>query len=52
LKPDNAEALDKRGEAYEHLGKRDQALADFRAAVALAPEYQDAKEAINRLTIP
>ena len=43
LKPGNPEALSRRGEAHEHLGERDQAIADFRAALALAPDLDDAR---------
>ena len=52
LKPGNPEALSRRGKAHEHLGERDLAIADFRAALVLAPDLVDARTGLNRLTTP
>ena len=52
LKPGNPEALSRRGEAHEHLGERALAIADFRAALVLAPDLIDARTGVKRLTIP
>ena len=49
LKPDNPGGLVMRGQAYEHLGERDKALADFRAAVAIDPRFKEAEEGVKRL---
>jgi hypothetical protein len=40
------------GEAYERLGERDRALADFKAALVIAPGSEAARAALNRLTTP
>jgi tetratricopeptide (TPR) repeat protein len=34
---------------YEHLGERDKALADYRAALEIAPDYKDPQEGVRRL---
>ena len=39
-----------RGQAYEHLGERDKALADFKAAVEIDPGFKEAQEGVRRLT--
>jgi tetratricopeptide repeat protein 1 len=50
LKPDYVGALVKRGEAFEQLGNSEKALADFRSALELAPDFKDARDGVNRLT--
>ena len=52
LYPANAEGLSRRGEAYERLGEHDKALADFKAALVIAPDSEAARAALNRLTTP
>ena len=42
--------LMKRGEAYERLGERDKALADFKAAAAIVPSSKKIQDAIERLS--
>ena len=39
-----------RGQAYEHLGERDKALADFKAALEIDPGFKEAQEGVKRLT--
>lgn len=48
----NVEALSKRGEAYEQFGKADEALADFKAALLIAPTHKPALEGVRRLGQP
>jgi tetratricopeptide (TPR) repeat protein len=50
LKSDNPAGLVRRGQAYEHLGEREKALADFRAAVEIDPGFKEAEEGVKRLT--
>lgn len=50
LKPNYPQGLVKRGEAYEHLGEREKALADFKAAAEIAPGFKEAVEGVKRLT--
>lgn len=49
LKP-TAEALARRGNAYERLGKRDKALKDYKNALSLRPRLREAEVGIARLT--
>ena len=49
LKP-TAEALARRGNAYERLGKRDKALKDYKNALSLRPRWPEAEVGIVRLT--
>jgi hypothetical protein len=39
-----------RGQAYERLGNRVKALADFNAALVLVPDLRKAKDGVKRLT--
>ena len=39
LAPDFAEAWNRRGDAYSHLGKLDHALADYEEAIRLNPYH-------------
>jgi Tfp pilus assembly protein PilF len=52
-KPRNARALDTRASIFEALGRREEAIADFRHALAVGasdPEVQKSgKEALKRL---
>jgi len=53
LRPDFARALDTRGSIFEALGRREEAIADFRHALAVGvddPEVQvSGREALKRL---
>jgi len=40
-----------RAEVYEGLGRKDDAIADYRQALAVAPSDQDSKDALKRLGI-
>lgn len=45
----NVQGLTTRGKAYELLGDREKALADYRAALAIAPGFKEAQEGEARL---
>jgi Tfp pilus assembly protein PilF len=51
--PSDARPLNTRGNIYEALGKREEAIADFRRALSLSPNDQElqasSKEALKRL---
>ena len=49
LLPDDPGALDTRGHIFEALGRREEAIADFRRALANAPDLQGSKDALKRL---
>ena len=52
MRPDHANALDTRGHIFEALGRRDEAIADFRRVLALEPDNpnaQEARKALERL---
>jgi len=49
LEPDYAAALDTRGHIFEALGKREEAIADFRRAVASDPSMEGSRDALKRL---
>jgi Tfp pilus assembly protein PilF len=49
LDPSNAYAFDTRGNIYLKLGLRDQAIADFRKAVALNPNLNESNATLQRL---
>jgi hypothetical protein len=53
LRPDDAAVLDTRGHIFEALGRRDEAIADYRKAISLAaadlPEIQETKKALRQL---
>lgn len=40
-----------RGEAYEHMGKTQNAIDDFKTAMALNPQYEEAKRQLKRLGV-
>jgi tetratricopeptide (TPR) repeat protein len=44
LDPGRADAYNNRGIAYGHLGDRDRAIADFSAAIRLAPRRRVLQE--------
>jgi tetratricopeptide (TPR) repeat protein len=55
LRPNDARTLDTRGHIYEALGKREEAIADFRRVLSLAAYDQEVqasgKEALKRLGV-
>jgi Tfp pilus assembly protein PilF len=55
LDPNNVYALDTRGNIYEALGRRDEAIADFRRALSVGADNPDVqtrgKEALKRLGV-
>ena len=46
----DAVILARRGQAYEALGRLDEALTDFREALAIAPNLESAEEGFARIT--
>jgi tetratricopeptide (TPR) repeat protein len=44
-------ALETRAEIYEKLGRREEAIADYRAALARAPAMQPAKDGLARMGV-
>ncbi|HEV2263527.1 MAG TPA: tetratricopeptide repeat protein [Stellaceae bacterium] len=49
LAPKNAAVIETRAEIYEKLGKHDQAVADYRAALQLDPKMTQASDGLKRL---
>ncbi|MGH7001615.1 MAG: tetratricopeptide repeat protein [Stellaceae bacterium] len=49
LAPKNAAVIETRAEIYEKLGKHDQAVADYRAALKLDPKMKQASDGLKRL---
>ena len=49
LRPDDANTLDTRGHILEALGRREDAIADFRRALAKEPNIKDSMAALKRL---
>ena len=49
LRPNDARTLDTRGNIFEALGRRDEAIADFRRALANDPLQQESENALKRL---
>jgi tetratricopeptide (TPR) repeat protein len=49
LRPNDANALDTRGHILEALGRHEEAIADFRRAIAINPSLQDSRRALERL---
>jgi tetratricopeptide (TPR) repeat protein len=49
LAPQSAEAIETRAEVYERLGRRDDAIAEYRAALKLRPAMVPAKNGLVRL---
>lgn len=43
----NVEALSKRGQAYELLGERDNALMNFRTILKVAPDFRGAHNGLR-----
>ena len=51
LNPNDADAYFNRGLAYELKGDKEKAIADFRKALEIAPSFQEAKAALERLGV-
>jgi hypothetical protein len=49
--PGSANAYDSLGEAFERLGRRDDAVASYRRALAIAPDLPSSREALRRLGV-
>ena len=49
LKPNAAQALDTRGHILEALGRREEAIADFRRALAIEPRLSGSRDGLKRL---
>ncbi|MCB0698694.1 MAG: tetratricopeptide repeat protein [Chitinophagales bacterium] len=49
LEPQNPEGYMNRGLCYELMGKKDEAIIDYRQALVFDEEYKDAKEGLARL---
>jgi tetratricopeptide (TPR) repeat protein len=49
LDPEGSDLLTFRASAYEHLGQKDKAIADYKAALAFIPDYQAAVDGLKRL---
>jgi len=49
LAPKNAAIIETRAEIEEKLGKRDPAIADYRAALKLDPKMKEASDGLTRL---
>jgi tetratricopeptide (TPR) repeat protein len=49
IKPGDPQALDARGHIYEALGRREEAIADFRRALAAEPRMTGSKDGLRRL---
>jgi Tfp pilus assembly protein PilF len=49
LHPDDPDALETRGLIFEALGRKQEAVADFRRALETAPNLQSSKDALKRL---
>jgi hypothetical protein len=47
--PASANVHDSLGEVYERIGRRDEAIAEYRRVLALAPESPGAQDALRRL---
>ena len=49
LSPNSAFALNARGQILEALGRRQDAIADFRQALAIDPNIEDSRDGLRRL---
>jgi regulator of sirC expression with transglutaminase-like and TPR domain len=49
LTPNAPLALETRGQIFESLGKREEAIADFRRALSRAPSLTEARAGLKRL---
>jgi tetratricopeptide (TPR) repeat protein len=49
LDPNYLPALETRAQIFEALGRREEAIADFRRALALDPKLKESAEGLERL---
>lgn len=52
LAPNNADLLATRGQVYEKIGAREEAIADFRKAIQINPNQVSAQQGLARLGTP
>ena len=50
LAPKNLHYVETRAEIYEKLGRHDEAVTDYRAALSLGADHQEAMDGLKRLT--
>jgi tetratricopeptide (TPR) repeat protein len=48
--PSDANALSRRGQAYEAMGQTKETIDDFNAALEINPSLESAREGLSRLT--
>jgi Flp pilus assembly protein TadD len=51
LAPKNASFIETRAEIYEKLGQQDNAIAEYRQALSLAPNMKSAQDGLKRLGV-
>ncbi len=51
LRPNDPAILDTRGSIFEALGRREEAIADFRRALSKDPNIQSSKDGLKRLGV-
>jgi tetratricopeptide (TPR) repeat protein len=51
LRPNDAETLDTRGSIFETLGRKEEAIADFRTALRINSNLESSKEGLKRLGV-
>jgi tetratricopeptide (TPR) repeat protein len=51
LRPNDAATLYTRGRIFETLGRREDAITDFRRSLAISPNYQGSRDALKRLGV-
>jgi len=49
IRPNDAVTLDIRGHIFEALGRREEAIADFRRALSIEPKQRSSTQALKRL---
>jgi tetratricopeptide (TPR) repeat protein len=49
LKPNDPDLLDTRGQIFEALGRREEAIADYRRALSKDADSQESKDGLKRL---
>jgi len=49
LRPNDANLLDTRGHIFEAMGRREEAIADYRRALSKKPDIQGSKHWLKRL---
>ena len=51
LSPDHPDALDTRGSIFEALGRREDAISDYKRALIKNPQLQTSIDALKRLGV-